>query len=79
MEIIFHDDILHKYFLSICIFSSFTLLPHIIKAAAHYLNHNRDLELLEIIMRLTRRLNLGFLLSEKYDTYISLHNTVCFL
>ena len=45
-------------------FSPFTLLPNIIKAAAHYLNHNRDLELLEIMMRLTRRLNLGFLLSE---------------
>ena len=54
------------------------LLPNMIKEAAHYLNHNRDLDLLEIMMRLTRRLNMGFLLSEEYDSYNSLHNTECF-
>ena len=53
------------------------LLPNMIKEAAHYLNHNRDLDLLEIMMRLTRRLNMGFLLSEEYDSYNSLHNTEC--
>ena len=58
-------------------FLSLMLLPNMIKEAAHYLNHNRDLDLLEIMMRLTRRLNMGFLLSEEYDSYNSLHNTEC--